>query len=197
MELQYGSPVANCNQGESSKSSTIPVLPPPARLNLIDELTRGMRDDGVVFTSSATSVAPGDDTGNRQSKVFMGFEVPTFPESADFEEVVLKISQNSPTGVPFGLGAVKLFHINTEVVGIASFSSALSDIGDFSIDETPGPRSADVRAEFLADLANRTVRGDRTQFRLEFPTPTNSDNIRDQVRFSRASIAMTVTYVAK
>ncbi len=168
-----------------------------ASLNLIDQLTRAMRDDGLVFPISATSVAPGDDTGNRQLKVFMGFEVPTFPESADFEEVVLTVSQNSPTGVPFELGAVKLLHINTAVVDIASFSAALSDVGDFSVDEMLGPRSADVRAEFLADLANRTVRGDRTQFRLEFASATNSDNVRDQVRFSRASIAMAVTYVAK
>lgn len=123
--------------------------------------------------------------------------MPVFPESAELETASLEASQSGPSGNPFSLGSLHIFHINSATIDNAAFGAALADVGVVSTDETPGPRQLDILTEFQSDLDNQSVRGSRTQYRMEFPTATNSNNTSDQSRFSRSSLSLVVRYVSK
>ena len=52
-----------------------------------------------------------------------------------------------------------------------------------------------ARAELADDLANHEARNEHTQYRLEFQTPTNSNGIADEARYSRSGFSLAASYL--
>jgi hypothetical protein len=71
----------------------------------------------------------------------------------------------------------------------------LADAGAISTDATTGIKSVDVTTQLADDLANHAARGERTQYRLEFTSATNSNDAADEARFSRSGIGLRLTYL--
>jgi hypothetical protein len=158
-------------------------------------LTRSMSDDGVVFAEGAVTLVCGDNTSNEQVKTFASFTLPELPAGAGIESAVLSGNQNGTTNTPYVLGDLETFHVNAAVIDLNAFDGALAALGTFSDSDAPGARSLDVTTAVADDDANRAVRGGRTQYRLEFPTDTNSNNTTDQARYSKSGFAMSVVYL--
>ena len=159
------------------------------------ELTRSMRADGLVFGANPVRFVVGDSSGNLQVKTFLSFETPVFPAGAVVESAVVSVNQNSIQNTPYDFGQMEIFHVNGSPIGEPIYTTALSRIGVFSATATTEIKSLDVVDAFRDDVANRGVRGDRTQYRLEFPTANDTDNAEDEARISRTSVAMEAIYL--
>jgi hypothetical protein len=167
-----------------------------AELAVITDLTRFARGDGTVFNTSGTNLAIGDTNTNLQYKTFVGFELPTLPAGATLERATFGASQNGPVGTPYLLGAVEVRHVNTATIDAAAFAAIpLADLGVLATDGTLGAHTLDVTAAFADDLANHVARGERSQYRLEYDTPTNSNAANDYANFSRNGWGLAVIYV--
>jgi len=165
-------------------------------LAVIDALTRSMRGDGLVLSTGAVNTVVGDTSADLQYKTFVGFTLPQLPAGAVVELVTLSGSQAGATGSPYLLGAVSARHVNTATIDAPAFTAPpLADAGVFSIDTTLGLHNLDVTARVIDDLANHVARGDRTQFRLEFPSATNSNGASDAANFTRSSFAARLVYL--
>jgi hypothetical protein len=164
-------------------------------LRAIGPLTRTMRGDGLVLGETAVVLPVGDTTGNLQYKAFASFDLPVLPAGATLAAGVLRGSQNSTVGTPYLLGTLDAKHVNTAAIDAAAFGAApLANIGALSTAATTGVKSIDVTARLADDLANAAARGNRTQYRLEFPTATNSDAAADEARFGRSGFGLLATY---
>ena len=162
----------------------------------ITSLTRSMRGDGVVFADTAVTLTVGDTTANLQLKTFASFTLPKLPAGAAIESATLAANQNTTLGAPYALGKVEALHVTTAAIDATAFTAApLGNPGALSIDAVAGTKQLDVTDEVIDDIANRAARGDRTQFRLELDTPTNSDAVDDEARFSRSGMALSIVYV--
>jgi len=164
-------------------------------LNHVPSLTFIILEEGNSPANSE-NILCGDNTGNKQFKSFMTFNLPNFPTGAAMETVVLKASQGGSEGGPFGsgsLGEIHLFRVSANIFDIAAFSSSpLSDVGVLSDNVTPGMRSADVTTEFRDALANQAG---RIFFRMEFTKATNSNLGQDFTIFIKASLALDISYL--
>lgn len=165
-------------------------------LEAVAILTRSMRSDGVVFSEGAVTMAIGDSTGNLQVKTFVTFELPTLPAGATLEAATLTGHQNSTAGNPYALGALQALHTSVRTIDASAFTAnPIASLGDFSTTAEAGYREIDVTARLADDLANRQARGERTQYRLEFPTPTSANATADEARFSRSLFDVTFSYL--
>ncbi len=159
-------------------------------------LTRTIRADGTVFASGATSLVVGDSSANLQTKIFSTFALPTLPNTSTVDLATFRTQQNGVTGVPYGFGDLVALHTSHPTIDASAFAATpLAIIGALSVDATLGAKSIDVTVQLIDDLANRAARGDRTQYRLEFPTPNNANNAADEVQCSRANFHLAVAYV--
>lgn len=159
-------------------------------------LTRTVRGDGVVYGETAVTMTVGDTTSDLQTKTFVTFTLPSVPVDATLEAATLTGSQNSILGQPYGLGSLRAVHTSAATINAAAFAATpLAMIGDLSTDATTGSKQLEVTASLADDLANSQARGDRTQYRLEFPTSTNSNGIQDEARFSRSGFKLTFSYL--
>jgi hypothetical protein len=165
-------------------------------LAAIGTLTRSMRGDGVVFGETAVTMVVGDTTGDLQTKTYVTFALPTVPAGATIESATLAGSQNSINGVPFSLGALHVLHTSVATMDAAAFGATpLGLAGDLATDPSTGTKRLDVRAELADDLANHQARKEHTQYRLEFQTPTNSNGIADEARYSRSGFSLAASYL--
>jgi hypothetical protein len=162
----------------------------------IGSLTRTMRGDGLVLGDTAVTLTVGDTTGNLQYKTFASFTLPELPAGASLETATLGAAQNSVVNNAYLLGTLDALHVNTATIDAAAFGAApLAAIGVLSATATTGRKTIDVKAAVADDLAQRVARGGRTQYRLQFPTATNSDATADEARFSRSGFGLTLTYL--
>ncbi|HEX5062886.1 MAG TPA: hypothetical protein VFV99_26110, partial [Kofleriaceae bacterium] len=129
-------------------------------------------------------------------RLLVSFQLPTLPTGAAVERVLLTGSQDSVSGSPYTkLGVVKAQHVTFMTFDSAAFGGApLVTAGDFSANATVEQKSLDVTGSVADDYTNAGPRAGRSQYRLEFPTGTNNDGVRDMVYFSRLGFSLTLTY---
>lgn len=165
-------------------------------LTAVNALTRTMRGDGVVYGDTAVTMTMGDTTTNLQTKTFATFMLPRLPADATLDAATLVGSQTTTVGQPYGLGSLRVVHVSAATIDATAFAAApLAVIGDLSTDTSTGTKRLDVTAQLADDLANSRARGDRTQYRLEFPTSTNTNGVADEARFSRSGFELTLSYL--
>jgi hypothetical protein len=152
-------------------------------------------DSGVIYV--------GDGSDNRSYAGFVSFDLSAIPSSvsgtfikrADLGMYKQGVA-NDPyflkdcTGQPLGclpISAVLLSHTNYgPSLEPADYNAPfLGELGGLdSGGSSAGPRTQEVTAAVRDDMSNRDARGSRSQYRLNFPLPTNKDNIPDLVTFS-------------
>lgn len=165
-------------------------------LVVVDALTRTIRADGNVFAENAVTLSVGDSAGNLQTKTFATFALPILPTGSTVDAATLRADQNSTGGAPYAFGDLAALHTSNSPIDSTAFAATpLAVIGALSVDATPGEKTLAVTDQLVDDLANRATRGDRTQYRLEFATPNNTNGLADDARFARTSFGLTLAYV--
>jgi hypothetical protein len=154
----------------------------------IATLTEEVRADGVVDGCGLICIGDSGDAANAQYKAFFGFDITGIPEGIQsFEFANLSLNQVQVLGTPYAdLGGTLLAeHVNVETLNLAAFNlAAIRSLGTISTDATLEYKTLDVLTALEEDYAQRTTRGNRTQYRLIFPIVSNFDAIFDGARFA-------------
>ncbi len=166
-----------------------------AAFTLQSSLTR-VRVGGTLLGSS-NDIWIGDNAVGSQYRAYLSFDLSALPAGIEIEAAEFSSRQLAPQGLPYQqLGAVMTHHVAyanlTDAMGALP---AISQPGAYSMDDG-GPKVLDVTSQVADDIANRTTRGGRTQYRLQMDTPTNGDDVVDKAIFSLATFSMAVTYIA-
>ncbi|NPC49018.1 hypothetical protein D7X99_03285 [Corallococcus sp. AB032C] len=137
----------------------------------------------------------GDDSGANIERLFLGFQLNSLPENLTrLVSSRLKWPVSMIIGDPFSkFGALLLEPVdvgdsielsvtpaNPETV--ADYQApALSSAVAVSLSDKPLRGEFDVTSWTAQDWGNRNLRNKRTQYRLRFEAPNNSDQVKDQV----------------
>jgi hypothetical protein len=137
----------------------------------------------------------GDDSGADISRLFLGFQLNSLPENLTrLVSSRLKWPVSQIIGDPLSkFGALLLEPVdvgdrielsvndaNPETV--ADYQApALAPAASVSLSDKPLRGDFDVTAWTAQDWGNRNLRNKRTQYRLRFESPNNSDQVKDQI----------------
>jgi hypothetical protein len=137
--------------------------------------------------------------GNLQYKGFISFDITGIPAGVQsFEFANLNMNQDSTfkdgaAGDPYADlgGAVSLEHVNFDTLNLAAAfnPAALSSVGNISTNATLEVKTLSVLTQLQNDITNRVARGNRTQYRLAFPTVTDVDLKFDAAIFASPTAA--------
>lgn len=158
--------------------------------------------DGAINNCVTTEVCAGDSgiAGNLQYKGFISFDIsglPTGIQSFEFANLNMNQVRVFKDGVVGGDpyadlgGAVSLEHVNFDTLNLAAAfnPAALSSVGNISTNATLEFKTLSVLTQLQNDITNRVARGNRTQYRLAFPTVTDIDAKFDAAIFESATAA--------
>ena len=132
--------------------------------------------DSNGFAGSTTK--PADP--NFSYKGFAGFDISSVPTTASLVSATISLTQATPSNLPYTIvaGGLKLQSITS--VGLAAkdpdanrfdfYTATASKEFVLSTDDTPGVKSVAVTTAVAADLTSRATFGNRSLFRLIFPT---------------------------
>jgi Bacterial Ig-like domain len=167
--------------------------------------------DGVTACSGSRPCAGDSGSGgNLQWKGFISFDITGIPAGVQsFEFANLNLNQVSTfkdgvAGDPYGDlgGAVSLEHVNFDTMNLAAAfnPAALSTVGNISSNATLELKTLSVLAQVQNDYSNRVARGQRSQYRIVFPTVTDIDIKFDAAIFETPTAAtnpstLTVRYL--
>ena len=136
----------------------------------------------------------GDTNADLQVKAVMTFALPELPAGAALESAALEIEHTGVSGTPYDdFGPLGAVHVTFAALADAYAAAPLASLGEVSTDGADGARSLDVTARVADDLANREVRGGRSQYRFEFATGTDDSGTYDSAQFSKESLALRLT----
>jgi hypothetical protein len=139
-----------------------------------------------VSTAGANAIAVGDNAGDDGRRGFVRFDLSAIPAGATVLSAVLHLYQGDIDGVPYGLGSVRVDHIDVGAALDAGdhFAAAIAlDIGVLSTDNVLEWKTLDVTAAVAADVAGVSPTSD---FRLRFPVGTDGDGVLDTAMFEDA-----------
>lgn len=155
------------------------------RLTALD----GWTDNGVVaLATDGSNIWVGDTEANLPVRGLLSYDITGLPTNlVSIDRAEAFAYQTALVGSPYaGLGGT----INTEHVVFSELtpavfnSASLGTIGSFDGDAAAtGWRRADVTAALRDDVAHRSQRGQRSQYRLSFPTSSNGNSAVDRVEF--------------
>ncbi len=162
---------------------------------------------GVVSSGdSDLGLYLGDLADNSWQRMAVQFDIGGLPKaatgvaSATFSMPMTLIASwtSKPIGLPFpGLGKVVLDHIQTTKIDSATLLlEPLRRVGDLATTGAIGTKTLDATTAVAEDLAKRTQRSERSQFRAQFTTTTNADNSADAAFFGyNAGATLSVDYL--
>jgi Bacterial Ig-like domain/Bacterial Ig domain len=137
--------------------------------------------------------------GNLQYKGFISFDITGIPAGVQsFEFANLNMNQVSTfkdgvAGDPYADlgGAVSLEHVNFDTLNLAAAftPAALSTVGNISTNATLEVKTLSVLTQLQNDITNRVARGQRSQYRIAFPTVTDIDLKFDAAIFASPTAA--------
>ena len=159
-------------------------------LPLIALLGDSVRADGAVGDCLGSAPCAGDSgsAANAQWKGFIGFDMTGVPAGIQsWEFANINMNQTSVRGAPYATlgGTLLLDHVNFPTLNAASFNAvSLRPIGTLSTTATVENKTLPVLVAVQDDYANRVARGNRTQYRLAFPTVSDFDGVFDVAVFA-------------
>lgn len=166
-------------------------------LPALASLSGDVRADGLTNICNAGRPCAGDSgtAANAQYKGFVSFNMTDIPAGVhSFEFANLNMNQVVVSGVPYAAlgGTLLLDHISFATMNLASAfnGTSLGAIGTLSSDATLGYKTLSVLTAVQDDYAQRIARGNRTQYRLAFPTISNFNGIFDAARFETPTAAL-------
>lgn len=137
----------------------------------------------------------GDTWSHSSIRLVVSFALPELPAGAALERAILSATQTSATsGMYLNFGSLSAVHVRFDSVTTAYGASVLDSLGIFSTLGLSGPRSLAATRSVAGDLADGVT---HAQFRLQFATATDFDDVSDLAQFSRSSLALTLTYLVK
>ncbi|GEM81969.1 Ig-like domain-containing protein [Meiothermus hypogaeus] len=143
---------------------------------------------GSVYTTSI-GLAVGDTSANTSMRGFLSFDLsPLVTDSAtNITSATLYAYQYLVMGAPYTDlgGSLRAESVNYgPSLDATDFeTSVLSYTYTLSTNDTAGWKSVSVLSKVRDDYTNRVARGNRSQFRLRFPTTTNVDGGSDYAYF--------------
>lgn len=144
---------------------------------------------------SATSLYPGDTSGNVQIKLVLSFALPEPPPGGTVESATLSATQaNASPGIYGDFGDLGLVHIRFAQLSSSFSTAALGRETIFSDSGSSGGRSANVTGAVADDVADGEP---YTQFRLAFPLATDGDDEFDVAPFTKSSLNLSISYLAE
>ncbi|HVI04256.1 MAG TPA: Ig-like domain-containing protein [Enhygromyxa sp.] len=163
----------------------------------VDEMTGMAYQPGSNI--NASQVYAGDVQGDTQQKGVLTFELPALPPTLEaIVSAELSAEQTTVSGSPYGplpgLGEIHLLDVVFMLGSQAFDAPAISDLGVFSDNPTLEIKSHDVTAAVVDDHAQGRA---NTQFRLEFPIPTNGNGEVDRVTLSKPTVSLELGYLAE
>jgi hypothetical protein len=173
-------------------------------LPAIAGLSGNVRANG---TTSLSFLQAGDSgsAANAQYKGFASFDISGIPAGIQtFEVADLNMNQIAVDNTPYtDLGGTLLLdrvNFDTLDLALAFNATSLGAVGTLSTTATIEVKTLSVLTALNNDYAQRVARGNRTQYRLTFPTASDFDGVFDAAGFALPTAAanpstLAVTYV--
>jgi Bacterial Ig-like domain/Bacterial Ig domain len=158
-------------------------------------------------TTSLSFLQAGDSgsAANAQYKGFASFDISGIPAGIQtFEVADLNMNQIAVDSTPYtDLGGTLLLdrvNFDTLDLALAFNATSLGAVGTLSTTATIEVKTLSVLAALNNDYTQRVARGNRTQYRLAFPTASDFDGVFDAAGFALPTAAvnpstLAVTYV--
>jgi hypothetical protein len=160
-----------------------------------DPSLSGSRIDTGSVDESPTTVYAGDSIGDKQIRLVLSFALPAPPPGATVESATFSATQkDSTSGVYGAFGDLGLVHVRFATIATAYGTAALGRTNTFSTSGADGNRSALVTGAVAEDVEDERS---NAQFRLQFPVASNNDGEYDIAQFTRASLLLSITYLAE
>ncbi len=159
-----------------------------------DDANSASVSPAVPTPGTSGPLGVGDDRNNQPHRALLTFDRDRMPSAAvAIASATLTAQQLDPVGSPWALGAaLAIDHVAFTPPSASAFgSTSLAAMGEFGTRLNLAP-SLDVTDALEADRAA----GNRyTQFRLSYPTATDSDGATDQAQLDRASVGLAIHYL--
>jgi hypothetical protein len=166
-----------------------------AAAGLDDSLTR-VRVGGTLLGIS-NDIWIGDNAVNSTYRSYISFDLSPLPSGIEIASAQFSARQLAPEGLPYGsLGAVMTHHVSFASLNDLANLPAISLPGTYSEDGTSESKSIDVTPQVADDIANRTARNSRSQYRLQIDVATNNNGVTDKAVFAKGTFEMNVVYLA-
>lgn len=157
------------------------------------ELSRVLRDTTVL--SAANPMWIGDNTTGQTYRSYLTFDLATLPANSEIEWAELSGRQTAPSGQPYGIGGIVAQHITYASIDVAAAAPSMSLAGMFAEDAVLETKRLDITAQVSDDVTNRGARADRSQFRLQIDTATDSDGNIDTAVFEKDTFKVVAVYL--
>jgi hypothetical protein len=161
----------------------------------IGDLTRFRTSTGAVSSLDANLLI--GDSGALTARGFVTFDLAALPNGAEIEMAGFGVRQIAVAGDPFAAGVMNTVHVTYDAVSTAAWDApALAMMDPLTTTAGVGPRTVDVTAAVADDYAQRTARGNRSQFRLEFSAASAGTGDTNTVTLATTTFAMLIVYLA-
>ncbi|MDX2093411.1 MAG: Ig-like domain-containing protein [Kofleriaceae bacterium] len=157
------------------------------------DLSRVIRDATVL--SVANPIWIGDNNTGQTYRSYLTFDLTTLPANSEIEAAEFSARQAAPSGLPYGIGGVVAQHVTYASIEVAAAAQAMSLPGMFSEDPVLETKRLDITSQVSDDVTNRVARGNRSQFRLQIDTPTDSDGNIDTAVFTKDTFTLLALYL--
>ena len=190
-----GAPTLSGNIIFTEGTGTFPTCTTPCPQNNYDLGIQAGDNNG---TAGGTKVS----NPNFSYKGFAGFDITTIPANATLFSATVSLTQTLKSNTPYLIPGLILKLQSISSVDLATalpdtapgtflfYDAPASKEFELSTNDTPGTKSVVVTTAVAADLTSRVAFGNRSLFRLIFPTAalgkvgaTNTDGLEDIARF--------------
>jgi hypothetical protein len=153
----------------------------------------GAVDSQGLVDASSGFINIGDGVNDEQKKGFFSFDIRALPvEISAIESAIMRIYHSTGTGTSASLGNLTVEHVTyTSLVPILFSSPSLAKLNTFPLVPTDTYGETLVTDAFRKDVELRASQASRSQYRLAFDTPTDSDKVADYVTLRGAQRANT------
>ncbi len=159
-------------------------------LPVVATVTGEVRADGSLtgcIGGGAPCVGDSATAANAQYKGFIGFNMTDIPAGIQsWEFANINMNQTGVASTPYAVlgGTLLLDHVNFPVLNAASFNTiSIRTLGTLSTTATFENKTLSVLVAVQDDYTNRVARGNRTQYRLQFPIVSDFDGLWDAALF--------------
>lgn len=165
-------------------TQNLPVLAP---------LTGEVRADGSTNACSPICVGDSATAANAQYKGFLSFDMTNVPAGVQsFDLANLSADQTGASNNPYGTlgGTITLDHVNFATLDLVSAFNigTLRTLGALSTTATVETKTLSVLPAVQDDYTQRTIRGNRTQYRLTFGIPASFNDVSDAAFISTTPV---------
>lgn len=146
-----------------------------------------------------TEIFVGDTNAMATYRSYLTFDLSTLPEDAEVEKAQFQGRQLLVEGAPYAMGPVSVQHLmyTSTLATVLNATLTISAPGTLSEDATQEIKAVDVTSQVIDDVAHRTERANRSQYRLQINKATNEDAVTDRATFGKNTFALGAIYTVE